>query len=111
MHGGAGGVGGGGDGDGGEGQLSEGQLKPMRAVASKAEVPFHAQRMSSLLALDREFALCRESKEGYKPYRAGRGVRVGRREAVGDRGASSVQEGLDCRYGAGHGHGAHGCEG
>ena len=66
-------------------------------------MPFHAQRMSSLLALDREFALCRESKEGYKPYRAGRGVRVGRREAAGDRGAGSVQGRARLQIGARHG--------
>ena len=35
-----------------------------------------------------------------RAYRAGRGAA---REAADDRGASSVQEGLDCRLGAGHG--------
>ena len=41
----------------------------------------HAQRMSSLLALDREVAPCRVAR---RAYGAGRG-------AVGDRGARSVQ--------------------
>ena len=35
-----------------------------------------------------------------RAYRAGRGAA---REAADDRGASSVQEGIDCRLGAGHG--------
>jgi len=39
-------------------QVPEPQLEPWPAEA-KAEVPAHAQRMSSLLASEREFALCR----------------------------------------------------
>ena len=59
--------------------------------------------MSSLLASDREFALCQA--EDTIPYDAGRAVwasrRVRRRATAV---ASSVQErGLDCRLGAGHG--------
>ena len=53
-------MGGGGGGDDGgagsdEGQAPEPQLGPYPAEA-KAEVPAHAQRMSSLLAADKEFA-------------------------------------------------------
>ena len=56
---GGGGDGGGGGGDaGGEGQLPGPQLEPWPAEA-KAEVPSHAQRMSSLLASDRAFVPCR----------------------------------------------------
>ena len=48
-------------------------------------------------------APCRESKGGHAVC-MGRGMRVGRHEAAGDRGASSVyRAGLDCRSGAGHG--------
>ena len=53
----SGGVGGGGDGDGGEGQLPGPQLESYSAEA-KAEVPTHAQRMSSLLASDKEGVSC-----------------------------------------------------
>jgi hypothetical protein len=48
---------------------------------SKAEVPAHAQRMSSLLAADTQFANCRESKGGHAmrmPW-----LRARRREGVG----------------------------
>ena len=64
-------------------------------------------------------AFCRKSKGGHTVWgevcgsargRAERGIRVGRREAAR---ATAVQAacgaGLDCRLGAGHGHGAHGC--
>ena len=43
-----------------EGQVPE----PVRALPSKAAVPTHAQRMSSLLAADKEFAPCRSRKGG-----------------------------------------------
>ena len=39
--------------------------------AVKAEVPAHAQRMSSLLALDKAFAACRVERRAYD---VGRGV-------------------------------------
>jgi hypothetical protein len=57
------------------GQLPvEGQVpEPVRALLSKAAVPAHAQRMSSLLAADKEFAFCRESKGG-RAYNGGRGA-------------------------------------
>jgi hypothetical protein len=65
---GGGGLGGCVGGLGGEGQLSvEFGQSPLYAIASssKAGVPAHAQRMSSLLASDKElFAPCRESKGG-----------------------------------------------
>jgi len=68
FHGGGGGLGGCVGGLGGEGQLSvEFGQSPLYAIASssKAGVPAHAQRMSSLLASDKElFAPCRESKGG-----------------------------------------------
>jgi hypothetical protein len=63
-----------------EGQVPE----PERAALPKAEVPAHAQRMSSLLAADRGFEPCRESKGGR--VRWGGEVRAGRREGVGRRG-------------------------
>jgi hypothetical protein len=47
--------------------------EPVRALLSKAAVPAHAQRMSSLLAADKEFAFCRESKGG-RAYNGGRGA-------------------------------------
>jgi hypothetical protein len=48
------------------GQLPvEGQVpEPVRALLSKAAVPAHAQRMSSLLAADKEYAYCRSRKGG-----------------------------------------------
>ena len=49
-------------------------------------MPAHAQRMSSLLASDKEFALCRA-----KGIRCGASRGLLRREAAGDRGARSVQ--------------------
>ena len=64
-------------------------------------MPAHAQRMSSLLALDREGVSCRVDRGACG---AGRGMRVGRRER---RRATAVQaacsRGLDCRLGEGHG--------
>ena len=52
----------------------------------------HAQRMNSLLALDKEFAPCQVERRAYGAGEAGDGD------------ASSVQgRGLDCRLGAGHG--------
>ena len=52
-----------------EGQVPE----PVRALPSKAAVPAHAQRMSSLLAADKEFAFCRSRKGGVL-YNGGRGA-------------------------------------
>ena len=61
-------------------QVPEPQLEPWPAEA-KAAVPAHAQRMSSLLAADKEFAPCRVERR-----HAMRGVvRAGRREGVGQR--------------------------
>ena len=51
-------------------------------------MPAHAQRMSSLLALDKEFAYCAESRGGHTVR--GEVQSTGRREAAGDRGARSV---------------------
>eukprot|EP00964_Phaeocystis_antarctica_P010223 scaffold5611_cov48-Phaeocystis_antarctica.AAC.5 len=53
----------------------------MRAVASKAEVPFHAQRMSSLLASDKEFAFCRVARRAYSEVRFA-GWEAGGRQAI-----------------------------
>ena len=62
------------------GQLPvEGQVPELRrALLSKAAVPAHAQRMSSLLAADKEVASCRSRKWGV--YIIGGEVRAGRRE-------------------------------
>jgi hypothetical protein len=57
-----------------EGQVPE----ERRALLSKAAVPAHAQRMSSLLAADKEFAFCRSRKGGV--YIMGGEARAGRRE-------------------------------
>ena len=46
------------------GQVPGPQLEPYPAEA-KAVVPAHAQRMSSLLVLDREFASCRVERRAY----------------------------------------------
>ena len=43
-------------------------------------MPAHAQRMTSLLALDKEFALCRESREG---IRCGTGQEAGGAWGIG----------------------------
>ena len=60
-------------------------------------MPAHAQRMSNLLASDKEFAFCRRHTMGSE-------VQAGTPEAAGDRGASGVQgRARDCRLGAGHG--------
>ena len=70
------------------GQVPGPQLEPYPAEA-KAEVPAHAQRMSSLFVLDREFAFCRV--EG-RAYGAGQGVGHGGAGGGGlDGGARSVQ--------------------
>ena len=45
-------------------------------------------------------AVCRESKGGHTVWSE---VRAGRQGAADDRSARSVQEGLDCRLGGGHG--------
>ena len=45
-------------------------------------------------------AVCRESKGGHTVWSE---VRAGRQGAADDRSARSVQEGLDCRLGVGHG--------
>ena len=50
-------------------------------------MPAHAQRMSSLLALDREGVFCRVAKRVYSEVRL---ARAGRREAAGDRDARRV---------------------
>jgi len=78
------------------GQLSvEGQVpEPMRAWPSKAAVPTHAQRMSSLLAADKEFAFCR-SRKGCV-YIMGGEVRAGRRER-GYEAAASACTGPDSK--------------
>eukprot|EP00964_Phaeocystis_antarctica_P096344 scaffold62657_cov64-Phaeocystis_antarctica.AAC.4 len=68
-----GGGGGGGDGDGGEGQLPGPQLESYSAEA-KAEVPAHAQRISSLLASDKEGVDCRVERRAYRGH-TGRGAR------------------------------------
>ena len=47
-------------------------------------MPAHAQRMSSLLAADKEGMFCRRHTMGSE-------VQAGRREAASDRGARSVQ--------------------
>ena len=71
-------------------------------------VTLEVSKLSGWLNADAD---CRESKGGHTVRG---GVRAGRREAAGDRGARSVQEwviavhaacreGLDCRFGAGHG--------
>ena len=91
---------GGGDGGGGDGdaQLPGPQLEPKPAEA-KAEVPAHAQRVSSLLASDKEFAPCRVERRAY----AIRGER-----AWGDGSASGVHEdGLTRGYGGQGTRGAH----
>ena len=63
----------------------------------KAEVPAHAQRMSRLLALDKG-APCRVERRAYE---AGRVVRAGRREGVGQRWRKRHASGrLDSRLGA-----------
>ena len=66
----------------------------------RAGLPAHAQRMSSLLALDREFAPCRVAG---REYDAGPGAarKSGRRQATAVHAA--CRGGLDCRLGAGHG--------
>eukprot|EP00964_Phaeocystis_antarctica_P079779 scaffold49742_cov60-Phaeocystis_antarctica.AAC.5 len=56
-----------------------------------------AGRVEAQRLVERRRALPRVER---RAYRAGRGAA---REAAEDRGASSVQEGLDCRLGAGHG--------
>ena len=61
-------------------------------------VTLEVSKLSGWLNAD---AYCRESKGGHTVQGE---VRASRREAAGDRGASSVQGGeLDCRLGAGHG--------
>ena len=50
-------------------------------------MPAHAQRMSSLLASDKEFAFCRRHTMGSE-------VQAGKPEAAGDCGARSVVRGL-----------------
>ena len=60
-------------------------------------MPAHAQRMSLLLASDKEFAFCRRHTMGSE-------VQAGRLEAAGDRGARSAQGRARLQiYGAGHG--------
>ena len=82
------------------GQLAvEGQKAPelRRALLSKAAVPAHAQRMSSLLESDKEFAYCRSRKGG-----ACNGGRCACRE-VGERGyeaAATACTGPDSGLGA-----------
>ena len=63
-------------------------------------MPNHAQRMSSWLAMDREFARCRVAG---REYDAGPGAarKSGRRQATAVHAA--CRGGLDCRLGAGHG--------
>ena len=63
-------------------------------------MPNHAQRMSSWLAMDREFARCRVAG---REYDAGPGAarKSGRRQATAVHAA--CRGGLDCRSGAGHG--------
>ena len=66
----------------------------------KAELPAHAQRMSSLFALDREVAYCRVARRAYDAGRAAS------QEAGGPRAMeaqAACRRGLDCRLGAGHG--------
>jgi hypothetical protein len=60
-------------------------------------VPAHAQRMSSLLGADKEFAPCRSRKGG--ACDGGRGVRAGRRER-GYGAAATACTGPDSRLGA-----------
>ena len=57
-------------------------------------MPAHAQRMSSLLAAEREFAPCRELQgEGMCPGYAARSVQGGERDAVQIRGGRAGQRG------------------
>ena len=67
------------------GQLPvEGQVpEPVRALPSKAAVPTHAQRMSSLLAADKEFAFCRSRKRCVYTYWGARCEPGGGREGTG----------------------------
>ena len=57
---------------------------------AKAAVPAHAQRMSSLLAADKEFASCRK----WGVYIIGGEVRAGRRGGEGIRGGSVGMHGV-----------------
>ena len=63
-------------------------------------MPAHAQRMSSLLGADKEFAPCRESKGGRV---IGGEVRAGRRER-GYEAAASACTGPDSQKAGGQGH-------
>ena len=81
------------------GQLSvEGQM-PLneRALLSKAGVSAHAQRMSCLLAADKEYASCRVSERGRVRW----GARCVCREVRGYEAADTACTGPDRRLGAG----------
>ena len=58
-------------------------------------MPAHAQRMSSLLALDRGVS-CRVARRAY-------GARCGQAERRVTAMHAACRAGLDCRFGAGHG--------
>eukprot|EP00964_Phaeocystis_antarctica_P155168 scaffold124174_cov48-Phaeocystis_antarctica.AAC.1 len=66
----------------------------------KAELPAHAQRINSLLAWDREDALCRAERKAYDI-----GARCGLAEAraAGDGGASKQRAGEGSTAGWGQG--------
>ena len=64
-------------------------------------MPAHAQRMSSLLGADKEFAPCRSRKGGV--YIMGGEVRAGRRER-GYEAAASACTGPDSQKAGGQGH-------
>ena len=82
------------------GQVPGPHLEPYPAEA-KAAVPAHAQRMSHLLASDKEFACCRVA---WRAYGAGRRAGWGAGGGGLDSRARSVQgRRLDCRFGAGRG--------
>ena len=65
-------------------------------------MPAHAQRMSSLLGADKEFASCAESQKG-GVYIMGGEVRAGRRER-GYEAAASACAGRDSQKAGGQGH-------
>eukprot|EP00964_Phaeocystis_antarctica_P094001 scaffold60773_cov44-Phaeocystis_antarctica.AAC.4 len=86
------------------GQVPGPQLEPYPAEA-KAEVPAHAQRMSSLLVLDRECVSCRVAR---RAYAAGRGSGWERRGVAENKQRAGAGSTADWGQGGAHPeHGAH----